>query len=236
MTQVVDANLFRPAKQVEEKIKVNITSAIAELVKPMPKLGFKKEKNLITEKELADLKVSLDSAIKSQNALGLGDPTESAKGTLRAAKNHNKFQEAKQQALALKRVFSDWIEPPSKEFHRFDNPAQAFTVGLPASKLPEFAMVRLGKGVKGVEIRVGPNTYRANLPLIPSTAQELAKRAKEIAPKGQFHLLFMPSWEKQPQRDPVLLYKIANRYCVIASWDGDAEIIQTHLKEERKNQ
>ena len=98
-------------------------------------------------------------------------------------------------------------------------------------------MVALSSKTKTVTCNAGRDEYKANIPVIPATASELAKRVKEKAPDATFHLIFEPSWEKQPQRDPVLLAQLNSSdnpdkefWVNVASWDSDSTMIESLLK------
>lgn len=193
-------------------------------------------------KEVTDAQkiiTKLAEAAALQQSLGLGNP--------RAAVETRKGDLAKMNLLAqaekLAEKFRAVQEPSEKFFPRFAYETGGRRVGNMASgstrgRLPELIMVKLEAGMEKVYCRVEnpsagmKSNYEANIPCMPLTALELAGRAKKLAPDAQFHLLFLPSWEPAPQRDPVLVAHLpgTDEYFEIASWDGDVALIQEFLE------
>lgn len=224
--------------QVIDRVKVRLENTIGSMLEPRTTISIGPDRT-ITEKDMKLLEKSLDSAIKSQFALGLGNASNQLAGTRLAIKEHNDFQKDKGQVLKLNEVF-DFVRTPPEQFIRFRGKKMQFARTTEIlTGLPKYVMCSLSKSRAGVELTIiDGRRFRGNIPIIPTAAQELAKRAKAIAPKGTFHLLFEPKWQEQPapvvNRDPVLLYKVAGRYAVIAAWDNDGQLIMEQLKEVNK--
>lgn len=192
-----------------------------------------------TKEDVISIKEGMAKAARTQKSLGLGNPSRALASIEKQVEIHAKFEKAKPLAIELaKRGFVSVESPSEKLFPRVE-PGATITLG----KLPKFVMARLTKDVADVKCRtqasMGWNAqnglWTAQLPLMPTSVQEMAKRAKEIAPGGKFHLLFEPSWQRVPepvrQRDPVLLYEKAARFFVVGYWDKDADLINEELKE-----
>lgn len=196
--------------------------AILDKLEKREKLNFIKKPPLTLE-QVREIEKSLLDTAKKQIDMGLGDPTPAVDRAMKSIKSQRVFEQAKQVALKLKKMDFQFVQTPSDEFVRINRLTQV-------SKLPEFVMIELKPKISSILCRKDGIEYKANIPLIPKAAQELVRRAKEVAPKGKLHILFMPSWEKQPQRDPVLLMEVAKRYVLIASWGSDADVINNKLE------
>lgn len=105
-------------------------------------------------------------------------------------------------------------------------------------RLPKLIMTSFGDSSYKSEVQVRKHfhtgVFRAPLPMVPATAQELVRRFKKLAQRNfVLWMVFQPSWEWQPQADPVLLGQLTEGdfWFKIAEWDGDAELISSLLKE-----
>lgn len=181
----------------------------------------------------------VDQAAALQAQLGFGNPTE-------AVQRKKKEFSAKTKLLQAEKLAQKFVavkEPQVQFFPRFDVPENSWNrVPNAASatikgSLPRMVMSKLGPNISKVYVTVvtssGNKNYEAPIPVMPLSALELAKRAKELAPDAAFHLLFMPSWEEAPQRDPVLVAHIpgTDEWFEIAAWDGDKDLIKEFLEE-----
>jgi len=95
------------------------------------------------------------------------------------------------------------------------------------NKLPQFALIKLeNKPLNNISIRVGNDLCTASVPIIPRTALEAAKRVMDqYKDQGtEFHLAFIPQWEKQRLVDPVLVVKINRHWFKVAQWDDYSKI------------
>lgn len=176
-------------------------------------------------KEMID---SLNKTVALQRELGLGDPSDYYAAMLTDANDSLTIKE-------LDKFVQDgmfrWVHEPSESlFPRF-TPHN----NVKFSSVPEFVMLKLDKGLKAVNCNAAGSNYKANIPVIPMAALELTKRVKEKAPGVDLYLLFQPSWEKQPQGDPVLLAHVSDDYFLeVASWDSDGEMISQLLVDRSK--
>lgn len=198
------------------------------MLKKRETLGFVK-RPIMSDKDINEVEAQLKKTSARQLELGLGDSAAAIVRAVKSMKDLRVFERSKEVAVTLqKQMGLSFVQSPGEEFVRFGSRVQ------PVTKLPEFAMVQLVKETKAISCRLENREYKANIPLIPGTVLELAKRCKDIAPKGKFHILYMPSWEQQPQRDPVLLFEIARRFAVVGAWDKDADVIKEFLVPEKK--
>lgn len=202
-----------------------------------------RERNAVKAKEVHDaqkIMTKLSAAAQLQAQMGLGNP----KAAVETKKNEFSKMQLLSQAENLAEKFKSIKEPSEKFFPRFAMESGMRRIGNMASgscrgRLPELVMVKLEAGIEKVYCRLESagsgvkSNYEAPIPVMPLTALELAKRAKECAPDAQFHLLFMPSWEAAPQRDPVLVAHIpgTNEWFQVAEWDGDRELIAEFLED-----
>lgn len=203
----------------------------------------KRERSATRVQEVRDAQkatAKATQAAKLQAELGLGNP----KHALEAHKADWAKTSILAQADKLGEKFQPVKEPSEKFFPRFVQEGGGRFISNMASgtvrgRVPLLAMVKLGAGIEKLYCRIDApavgqkNAYEANIPVMPLTVLELAKRAKECAPNAEFHLLFMPSWEPAPQRDPVLVAHIpgTDEWFQIAEWDGDKELIKEFLED-----
>ena len=184
--------------------------------------------------ETNEIETNLKAAVDAQKELGLGDPTAVYNEMLGGLKLAKPIKELAK--LVEDGVFSFVHSPNKEDFPRFAGGENA-TSSVKFESKPGLVMVALSSKTKSVTCNAGRDEYKANIPVIPATASELAKRVKEKAPDATFHLIFEPSWEKQPQRDPVLLAQLNSSdnpdkefWVNVASWDSDSTMIESLLK------
>lgn len=102
---------------------------------------------------------------------------------------------------------------------------------------PKVVLVRLSSLVSHVH---WDNTWfrsqcDANIPVMPSSVQALAIKAREVIPEMQFYLLYLPQWKPGPQKDPYLLGYVdsCDQWVEIAWWGGDKDLLQKHVEEKK---
>jgi hypothetical protein len=202
---------------------------------------FEQSKRRFTAEQYAEMKTNMENTLKTQKELGLGDPTESGRVLSQALAGAMGAQEAN----ALFERGYDYIQEPDEEtFPVFDRTG---TNGMMTARKnftadPKFALAKLGQGISRIRCTVGSATKEAPIPVIPAIHQELAKKAKEVAPNIQFHIAYAPQWELAPNRDPALLGMIDDKannvkhwFMIGPAWGGDKELIEEHLiKTEKK--
>lgn len=204
---------------------------------------------IVTEERERDCKLSeeirnagtiMEGMIKAaalQVKLGLGNPALSVQRNKKEMDKMARMNQAEKLAQHFKAV----KEPNEKFFPRFKkgNFGNAST-GTAKGRLPELICAELGVGIDRCRVEMQgtlkpgqSKNYEASIPVIPPTVLELASRAKTCAPDAEFHLLFMPSWEPAPQRDPVLLAHITgtDEWFEIGCWDGDVDLIKEFLED-----
>lgn len=182
----------------------------------------------------------LQEAASLQASLGLGNPKASVENKRTEYSRMGVLAEAER----LAEKFQPVKEPNAKFFPRFAVESGARYIpnmasGSAKGRLPELVLVKLQTGVEKVYCRLEAATgstksyYEAPIPVMPLTALELAKRAKECAPSAEFHLAFLPQWEAAPLRDPVLFayLKGTDEWFTIAQWDGDVALINEFLED-----
>jgi len=191
-----------------------------------------------TLEQTEEIAKKLEEACKLQKELGLGDSTSVYNDMMVG------YKMAKPIKSLVKMVndgnFEGFVEAPDRNiFPRFAGGENATTSQKLSSK-PQVVMVALSGKTKSVTCTTGGSDYKANIPQIPLGPLELAKRVKEQAPDAIFHLAFEPSWEKQPQADPVLLAQLNQSenpdkeyWLNVASWDSDADLISSLLVEKK---
>lgn len=166
----------------------------------------------------------LDNAAKLQIKLGLGLPDQrSNEQVLEIKKEINKYSVSR----LLKAGFQTVQEPPVDLLPRFaPGNSKVFT-----SK-PLLALAKLSNITDKITCQVrnkrgAVQNFEALIPRMPNTVLELAKRVKDNAPNAQFHLAFMPSWDKAPQKDPMLLARVGKHWFQVGlAWGGDRELLQ----------
>lgn len=203
--------------QLDEKITVD----------SLPADVSKRDQKRQSMKEIKAVLEGLEEATSRQKLMGLGDPTP----YLEYHKSQYASLKFMAQSEALAQKFKQIAEPSVKYFPRF-NRLGAMVTKL-SGELPRLAMVHLSNGLRRISCRHESQNYEANIPIMPLGVTELAARAKECAPDGEFHLLFMPQWELAPMRDPVLVMRIPelDEWFQIADWDSDAAMIQEFMEE-----
>lgn len=74
------------------------------------------------------------------------------------------------------------------------------------------------------------SNYVCNIPLIPKSIQELAKRVKNIDKSAEFYMVFEPKWQEVPtpvlQGDPILVAKVDDKFFMVGYWDGDLDLLK----------
>jgi hypothetical protein len=171
--------------------------------------------------------LNLDETVAMQKELGFGNPAEFHERMSSDAKRMKSIKAIKE--MVDNGDFDFIEEPDAKHFPRFAG-GEVAKAGVTFSKTPGFVMLKLAGATKSVECSVDRDTFKAAVPIFPRTALELAKRVKDKAPDAEFHLIYEPSWEKQPQMDPVLVAKISSNYWIsVAQWDSDSQIISELL-------
>lgn len=203
---------------------------------------FERDRKSGAQKEAVDahkIMSKVNEAASLQNALGFGNPKHSVEE--KKAEYAQKTRLIQAEKLAER--FTPVKEPLKQFFPRFAKEAGGSWIGSMASgtvksnRPPELVMVHLTPGIEKVYCRCQSlnqvKNFEANIPIFPLTALELASRAKQLAPDAEFHLLFMPSWEPAPQRDPVLVAHIpgTDEWFKIAEWDGDKDLINEFLED-----
>lgn len=162
-----------------------------------------------------------------QRILGLGDPNESLSRHITDLEQIKLLVQAEQLAEKFRAV-----KPPMESFiprvlnTQLENARSRSLSRFPV--IPQVIITKLRPGLDRIFIDVGKDEYSAPIPLMPATVLELASRAKEAAPDCEFHLIFMPSWKKEPQKDPVLLARIpgTDEWFLIGEWGGDLDVIK----------
>ncbi len=172
-----------------------------------------------------------------QHALGLGD----SKYDLQSKETQYIGQVSSEANALAKAGFQAVQEPSPVFFPRFAQEQGGLYINGMASTsvngaVPQLVMVKLAANISKVYCRAfnskGERTYyEAPIPIMPMSALEAAKQAKELAPDAEMHLLYMPSWEPAPLRDPVLVAHIpgTNEWFEIAAWNGDVALIKEFL-------
>lgn len=190
------------------------------------------------KKEIRDAKIILsemEKAASLQAQLGLGVPTRAVASKKEELARYARLAQAERLAEKFKAIH----EPNNKFFPHFKRSGNA-AVGTHKGRLPQLIMAELGAGVDRARVTVQgervagltQSTYEAPIPVIPPTVLEKAAFAKQCAPEAVFHLLFMPSWEPAPQRDPVLVANVpdTDEWFEIGAWDGDQDLIKEFLE------
>ena len=188
----------------------------------IPVMEDVKRKLIPTEiqRKFAALK-KLDESTTEQISLGLGVPRADLHPIIEKMR---KDTYAYSKSRLLKAGFKMVEEPPERYFPRFEN-------GKVTSlkKVPLLAMAKLQANMSTIRLRVGNNSYSAPLPRFPKAAMDAASKVKSEAPNAEFHLLYMPSWSKEPQRDPVLLAKVKGKFFSVYEWGDDLDVIKEFL-------
>ena len=184
-----------------------------------------------TTPEMQDLIKQMEQAALTQTALGLGRPD------LRDSTGYYR--------KATDQMYSDWLSkefkavkvPDKKFFTYFDPDGSNWRATVSAETLPKFAWLRLTGSVDSIRVNLKrkfqeDESFYAVVPIIPPSIQQKAKRAAEICPRIQFHLIFAPSWQPVPVGDPVLVGRVAGveHWYVIGEWDGDAALIKEFME------
>lgn len=178
----------------------------------------------MTEEQTAAAEESLQQAMQLQKELGLGNSEVAGNRLLSGCK-------AAKAIKILQKNFGFIEEPDTEKFPRFVG-SETATSSKTFTAAPQYAMVRLSAVTKEIQCSGGGSTHKADMPVMPTTALALAKKVKEVTPNAEFHLIFEPEWKKQPQRDPVLVAKIAEGFwCQVADWGSDADAIKQMLQE-----
>lgn len=186
-------------------------------------------------REAAKIVEEMTKTASLQASLGLGNPTAAV-----AAKKESISKLAQAgQADAMAEKFKAVHAPNEKFFPRFKNPGWGNDAeGSVKGRLPELVCAELGPTITHVRVRLDgtlkpgmQRDYQAPIPVIPPSILEKAAFAKQMAPDAKFHMLFMPSWEPAPQRDPVLLAYLpgVDEWFEIDHWGGDVDLIKEFL-------
>jgi len=187
-----------------------------------------------TPQEYEKMAEELDQTIKSQKSLGLGNPIDSHNQLSKGLKATSAAAEAGELYQAGYKYI---VAPDAQTFPRFEGTEETAICVDRLENVPQFALVQLTGSTKKIRVTTrSGSSYEAPIPVIPSTHQELARRAKEIAPNAEFHLAYLPSWKQMPTLDPALLIKILDPrenkehwFQVGDAWGGDKELLQEHI-------
>lgn len=196
-------------------------------------LDFKVRDNIeksfsLNEEQTSDAKEMINQAIEKQTKMKLGNSSNAAE---RMLAGHMKASVIKE---LLSKGFQFVEIPGERVLPRFVGSPEATTVSTYKTP-PKYALVRLSEGTSKLKcLSDSRQEHAADLPIIPTTTLALAERVQDICPSAEFFMALEPEWVPQPQRDPVLLAKIAPTYWInVGHWGSDAEAILNMLEENK---
>lgn len=183
-------------------------------------------KSKYTEEELSRMDAASEATFKLQEELGLGVPD--GRG-IKQAISSVKQRKILDDILLNNPSYYPVELPDEKVLPRFTRSSSGSMEEQSGTKFkagPLLAMVKLEKGVRTIRCNGDAGKdFSAPIPLIPQAGLEKAAALKQKDENMEFHLAYMPSWEPVPQRDPLLMAKVANEYIVIHAWGGDQDVI-----------
>jgi len=103
----------------------------------------------------------------------------------------------------------------------------------PWFSLPKVAMVKLDPEATKIQQEFGDKTFSANIPVIPTSVQALAVKARGVCKDMIFWMLFLPAWDKGIQKDPYLLGQVGDNWVEIGWWGGDKDLLKQYIKEKK---
>ncbi len=192
----------------------------------MIKLEYIESKNVGNPEEASRMVELIKAAAAKQKQAGLGNPTAAVEILLE-----------QYSVTALCTNFKEIAKPKDIHFPKFMQKAYYNSAAESMDTLESFPkMIQIELGGSGkdylseISLTVDGEHRSAALPLIPTSVQEIVKRAKEKVASMKIHLLFMPQWNRTPNPDPVIIGEAAGRFFEIAAWDGDQYLIQEFLE------
>ena len=186
-------------------------------------------KCVYTEAELSKMDEACEATFNLQKELGLGVPD--ASGIKRGISNV-KQRKILDEILQSNNEFYLVELPDEKILPRFTRASNGLMEEQSNTRFdtpPLLAIAKLAKDVRNIRCNGNGKDYQAPIPLIPRAALEKAAQLRTKDENIEFHIAYMPSWEPVPQRDPILLAKIANEYIAVHGWGGDKEVLDEFI-------
>lgn len=196
---------------------------------------YKPSGGRFSQEQIAKMKQEAERAITLQEELGLGKPN---KNFLVSHLAQAEKVKALDKVLTSKKYrvvdISDRKNLPL--FTRKDGEKMWEESGNKFDSPPLLAITKLDKDVSEIRCSGKANSgdrreYYASIPVIPPEGCEKAKELVEDIGKEnvEFYLAFMPSWQEEFQKDPILLAKIADEFLAVHELGGDLDLLQEFI-------
>lgn len=183
------------------------------------------------EESIKRLEHEVDEAAALQESLGLGKVAMTSVESLKFAATESRQVKILDKILRENPSFRVVELPEATVLPRFTrkNGNQMEEESRTRFDTPPLLIVTKLDGTDSIRCSGNSKDFVANVPLIPLEGLKKLKPILDQDRNIEVHLAMMPSWEEAPQRDPILMVKLAGEYVAVHSWGGDVELLQEYI-------